>query len=66
MIDDIINALMTFKHYEFNEAAQLLNKSKLKTGRERYILIEKAKHKIYPFSGSPDILLLINKIDKIL
>jgi hypothetical protein len=64
--DKIIRNLSVYKqHLDIVEAMQCISKAKLKKGSERCVLLEKAKSKLYPFSGDQTILQSINDIDKL-
>ena len=64
--DKIIQKLVKFKHPDLVEALQCVSKSKLKTGKERFVLLTQAKEKLYPLSGDQSILQIIAEIDKII
>ena len=66
MEDIILKQLSIYTHPDIVEARQCISKSKLKTGKERYMLLEKAKFILYTFSGDSKILMQINSINKLL
>ena len=65
--DKLIAKLSQFKtHPEFQEALQLISKSKLKSGKEKYVMLEKAKHLLYPYSGTETVLHIINDLNELM
>jgi hypothetical protein len=64
--DKIIRNLSVYnQHIDIIEAMQCVSKAKLKKGSERCVLLEKAKNKLFPFSGDQIILQSIVDIDRI-
>jgi len=65
--DKIVSSLKPFdQHPDIWLATQYISKSKLKTAKDRYMLLEKAKNMILPFSGDSTILHAVNELTSLL